>query len=725
MSINMIRILRLFVCLSILNSSCTSLVKSDREPNSATDLDGVYLNKLNTDLLTEHVNYLSTVQKRKSVDKNTELDLNFIDSIETELSNTKIELDQKLSLRATNIQTTSERSLQPRFSQFNKKWRKAKQTFLLHNLDLYQTPRIRTYQFSEADEVELSLNNYFYSWQHNLGAVDKDQDTQSFDGVVKNQHYLLAQFSCSGSYKFGSKNKPAGSIEKLMWYDQLSNGQRPTVTLNRDSGICEFRFKNPVNQKIGSVKFVPNTNSMIDQASSRYEACIQEDVSELSGPEKFFYGSDNSRLTCPVAVGAYEMLPIPQQTMESKIEALIGQKVPADFWTAQTPFYKFNMSRAPKFDALFISYLVFRNDFFGRTITELLKWHAQRGTEIYIMNSKVIAVSKDSQMFLDLTAQYPNVHVQEYAYKTRSGLGLKDMFDQMHRTLHAKMFITYSKSDKKLNRAWIGGRNIHDGFAFEKLPKVNTSEIVDYSKDDSWAFWRDFESIISDQHLVDQIISQYATLWNRDSDTLFVRDSVLNLKSKKHMSVADIDLNKPVARHILTIPYNDNMNLEKFIASMIDSAEKEIIFSTPYFRPTEQLSKAFVRAAQRGVKVKMITRLDLKGDTIDWLLSDVNKAGVNQFLNQIEMYEYTAANEILHSKVFLIDGKMSFFGGVNLNKRSFYHDIENGILTLGTDLNVEMKTVFDTYFAKSKQITGKLKTAYWKQIIIGIFDKEF
>jgi hypothetical protein len=344
MNINMNRILRLLVCLSIFGTSCTSLVKSDRVPNSVGDLDAVYLNKLGTDLLIEHVNYLSAVQKRKSAVKNTETDLNFIDPVEADLNKSTAEMNQKLSMGVRDIQTTAEKSLQPRFSEFNKKWRKAKQTFLLHNLDLYQTPRTRTYQFSEADEVELSLNNYFYSWQHNQGAIDKDNAQQSFEGAPKNQHYLLAQFSCAGSYKLGSKTKAGGTIEKLMWYDQLSNGQRPTVTLNRESGICEFRFKNPENEKIGSVKFVPNTNSMIDQVSSRYEACVQEDVSQLSGPEKFFYGSDNSRLTCPVSVSAYKNLPIPQQTMESKIEALIGQKVPADFWTSQTPFYKFNMS---------------------------------------------------------------------------------------------------------------------------------------------------------------------------------------------------------------------------------------------------------------------------------------------------------------------------------------------------------------------------------------------
>lgn len=724
---NMNQMIYVLMVATMASVSCTNLPFLNRQPSGQQDLQSVYLNKLDIDVTDEHVNYLMAAQQRKVRVQSTEMDLNFVDPVETEIKKLKSELEFKKS-KFQNAQSLTEasRDLEPHFSNFSEKWRMAKQTFVLHDLAKYEIPRTQTYQLSEAKETELSLHNYFYSWAHNRGSVAQTNNALNFqNGEQQNQHYLETEITCDGAYKFNGQNRSAHEVKKLKWYDQATIDQRTTLTLNSETKDCTIKFLDPITKKSGRVTFKPDTGSYIDQFSARFETCVQEDTALLSGPEKFFYGARNSRLTCPVAVTGYQSLPTPQDTIETKIETLIGQKVPETFWTARTPFYQFDMGKAPKFDAIFISYLVFRNDFFGRTIAELLKWHAQHGTEIYIINSKVIAHTKDSQMLLDMMAEYPQVHVQEFAYATRTGLGLKDMFDQLHRTLHSKMFITYSKTNPKLNKAWIGGRNIHDGFAFEKMPLPISNDIIDYSKDDSWAFWRDFEAIIFDKNFIEQIISQYATLWNRDGTSLFVRDSVLNLNSKKQMQTQDIDLNKPVARHILTIPYSDNMNLESFISSMIDSAEKEILFSTPYFRPTQKIATAFTNAIKRGVKVKMITRLDLKGDTIDWLLSDVNKAGVNQFLNQIEMYEYTAQNEILHSKIFLIDNKLTFFGGVNLNKRSFYHDIENGILTLGSAYNSEVTQVFKTYFDKSKKISEKQKTAYWKQIIIGVFDKEF
>lgn len=711
--------------------SCSiSSKKSDRNPSSEnSELENLYLSRFQLELLHERYDYLKAVSDKKIKNQNIEYDLNLTDSVDKELAQVSEKIKSK---NADYLQKSSQykdllaqgkiSSPALGFASFNSAWRKANQVFLLHDMESYVSPKIRYYQLLETDEIRIDLHNYFSSWVKNVGPVREDSVSTGEGGTGQQQYYLQASVQCEGPYKFNGKSKSATSEEKFYWYDQINNGQSLSISVNKNSKTCTLKFKNIENQKIGAVYFKPHENSVLEQFSNKFEVCGLTQQEDLKGPEKFFFESQNPRLTCPVEVSSYRTLPIPIETFNTKVEALIGQKIPAHFWNNRTPFSQFDMSKAPKLDAIFISYLVFRNDYFGRTIAELLKWHAARGTQVYVMASKVIKTSKDTQMFLDMMTASPNIQVQEYAYATRSGLGLKDMFDQLHRTLHAKLFITYSKSQPELNKAWVGGRNIHDGFAFEQMPKSVSDDIVNYGKDDAWAFWRDYESIIYDPAFVEKMIVQFATLWNRDSESLYVRNSVLNLKSNTPVTV---DLNRNVARHILTIPYNDQMNLEAFFVSMVDSAEKELMFSTPYFRLTDKLLESFRRAIARGVKIKMITRLDLKGDTIDWLLSDVNKAGVNKFLNQIEVYEYAAANEILHSKIVLVDGKMSFFGGVNLNKRSFYHDIENGILTLGTKEYKKILQVYDSYFKQARKITEKQQTAFWKQAILQIFDKEF
>jgi phosphatidylserine/phosphatidylglycerophosphate/cardiolipin synthase-like enzyme len=158
---------------------------------------------------------------------------------------------------------------------------------------------------------------------------------------------------------------------------------------------------------------------------------------------------------------------------------------------------------------------------------------------------------------------------------------------------------------------------------------------------------------------------------------------------------------------------------------MIDSAEKSVRLSTPYFRPTKIIGEAMERAVKRGVDVSLITRIDLSGDTAAIILGEVNKAGINQFLNKIKVFEYTEPAVILHSKIVLIDGKYSFIGSVNLNKRSFVHDTENGIMIYDQAFNQKMNSIMDTYKLTSREVTEKQKIALWKKAIIGIFDEEF
>ena len=96
-----------------------------------------------------------------------------------------------------------------------------------------------------------------------------------------------------------------------------------------------------------------------------------------------------------------------------------------------------------------------------------------------------------------------------------------------------------------------------------------------------------------------------------------------------------------------------------------------------------------------------------------------------QFLNKIKVFEYTEPAVILHSKIVLIDGKYSFIGSVNLNKRSFVHDTENGIMIYDQAFNQKMNSIMDTYKLTSREVTEKQKIALWKKAIIGIFDEEF
>lgn len=232
---------------------------------------------------------------------------------------------------------------------------------------------------------------------------------------------------------------------------------------------------------------------------------------------------------------------------------------------------------------------------------------------------------------------------------------------------------------------------------------------------------------IRSKKMAEQIASHYMTLWQRDSQTFYVRSINQNFVSSAAADPHYFDRASETAlvRHFMSIPYKDDDMLEKFYIQVFDSAQKSIRLSSPYFRPTKKLGEAMQRAVERGVDVKLITRIDLSGDTAAIILGEVNKAGINRFLNKIKIFEYTEPGVILHSKIILVDGKVSFIGSVNLNKRSFIHDMESGVMIYNPAFNAKMNQVMDGYLKQTREVTEKQKIALWKRVVIGLFDEEF
>ena len=120
---------------------------------------------------------------------------------------------------------------------------------------------------------------------------------------------------------------------------------------------------------------------------------------------------------------------------------------------------------------------------------------------------------------------------------------------------------------------------------------------------------------------------------------------------------------------------------------MFAKARHEIIIMSSYFLPGRSFRKAIVKAAQRGVKLKVI----VTGE------SDVNfsKAAERYWYNwllrcQTEIYEYQKGN--LHAKLSTYDTQWVTAGSYNVNDLSAYASIE---------LNTDVKN--DAFAATVKQ----------------------
>lgn len=437
--------------------------------------------------------------------------------------------------------------------------------------------------------------------------------------------------------------------------------------------------------------------------------------------DKIFFSDNRQMFSCIDSSNKIEILDDAKESFLIKLETLLNIKLSNDFITDQNPYASLDFSNSPKFDAIFLSTLLYKSDFTGTVFSRVLKHHADKGTLIYILGTEYMHNDKDKALLSELTNYSPNIRVQEYDY-VDDGFTIrpKTMLSNKFRNIHMKALVTISESNPKNNSVIIGGRNIHDGFLFDtrpdfsKFPKLNN-----FDKDESYAYWRDLEIKIQSAGFARKVFSHLLSFWNRESETQtpsFHTDrSSMNSNKNDH-----IDFNNgPLLRHFISIPFEDDMALEKLYVDMIDSASKSIKLSTPYLRPSKAIMKALVRAAQRNVDIIIQTRINLEGDTQAWLYEETNKAAINSLYKKMKVYEWQDES-ILHTKMIIIDNNFSFFGSVNLSQRSFLHDIEHGVLIRDTEFVEKLINIFTSYNRKSKLITEKQKRKLFASLIIAI-----
>ncbi|WP_287942695.1 cardiolipin synthase [Sphingopyxis sp.] len=130
--------------------------------------------------------------------------------------------------------------------------------------------------------------------------------------------------------------------------------------------------------------------------------------------------------------------------------------------------------------------------------------------------------------------------------------------------------------------------------------------------------------------------------------------------------------------------------------ALIHSARRELVVTTPYFVPDEQLLFALLDCARRGVATVMIVphRNDSRvvaGASRSYY-ADLVDAGV-------KLYEYRPG--LLHAKTMVVDGEVALIGSANLDRRSFELNFENNILLRDKAFAAELRIRQEVYRADS------------------------
>jgi cardiolipin synthase len=134
---------------------------------------------------------------------------------------------------------------------------------------------------------------------------------------------------------------------------------------------------------------------------------------------------------------------------------------------------------------------------------------------------------------------------------------------------------------------------------------------------------------------------------------------------------------------------------------LLAGAQEEILITTPYFIPDKSSRHELTCAAERGVKVRIITpneHIDhsLVRGTSRRLFGELLEAGA-------EIYEYQPS--MTHTKTLVIDRLWSVVGSTNFDNRSFGLNDEVNLAAIDQTLAVSLVENFERDIAESKRVT--------------------
>jgi cardiolipin synthase len=149
-------------------------------------------------------------------------------------------------------------------------------------------------------------------------------------------------------------------------------------------------------------------------------------------------------------------------------------------------------------------------------------------------------------------------------------------------------------------------------------------------------------------------------------------------------------------------PGETNDGLLQMLIATVNSAEKELLLTTPYFVPDESLLRALRGAAARGVEVHLILP-----EKVDSLLTRYASRSYYDELIEVGISIHLYRIGLLHTKSITADGHITMFGTVNLDMRSIWINYEVALFVYGKDFAQSIRTLQQSYLKDSDFLDPK------------------
>ena len=166
---------------------------------------------------------------------------------------------------------------------------------------------------------------------------------------------------------------------------------------------------------------------------------------------------------------------------------------------------------------------------------------------------------------------------------------------------------------------------------------------------------------------------------------------------------------------LFTSPTTGSTPAERFLALTLASPKKSLYITNSYFVPDDDFRASLIRAAKRGVDVRVLTVSSNTDVKTTWY---AGRRWYEQLLKAgIRIYEYQPS--MMHAKTVVVDGLWSTIGSMNFDNRSLAFNNESNLLVLDAGFGAEMDSTFlaDLAYAKEIRFEEFSKRPAWRRLM--------
>ncbi len=393
-----------------------------------------------------------------------------------------------------------------------------------------------------------------------------------------------------------------------------------------------------------------------------------------------------------------------------------------------------------------LQYFLMKDDTAGKVITNALLRAADRGVRVRFLLDDIFTTTPDRNLLL--INQHPNIEVRLFNPISRRGIHWFNFignFSQANRRMHNKSFTV----DAAISI--VGGRNIADEYfqlketsVFADLDVVAFGPIAREISKSFDVYWNHRLAVPIEQLLkepnagelvavraeIEEDVERiYAGIYH-DALASDLMQDLLSGRQPLFPANAEVLVDDPDK---LENPVSEEFKqLAADLNQILQSAEHEIVFISPYYVPRDNGVEYARNLVDRGLRVVVVTNSLASTNHVPVhsgytrYRRDVIRAGVEIYETRADAGRVAQAGDgpelfTLHTKLIVIDRRYLFVGSLNLDPRSIDINAEMGLLIDSVELTGALAKALDELIPKlAYRVTlnddGKLE---WHAMIDG------